>query len=269
MNKEDKRLYYKNCVNAGVEIISPEILKETMKDFVPCHADQPDKIDLDRDVLKKNVTSGKIFAYDTPEYIKDMGTPDRFYAVEDDMRTGKVTACNLKNPQKAVFLDRDGVINKEVQFLKNPDQMELIQGAAEAIKLINESGYLAIVVTNQPVIARGDVVWEELGEINNKMETLLGAEHAYLNDIYICPHHPDKGFQGERPEYKIDCECRKPKPGLLLKAAKDWNIDLANSLMIGDSDRDCQAGINAGVMKSIKIMTNTDNALLEAIKEYL
>lgn len=123
-----------------------------------------------------------------------MGTPDRFYAVEEDVRTGRVKARNLKNPQKAVLLDRDGVINKEIQFLSNIDDMELLPDAAEVIRLISDSGHLAIVVTNQRVIAGGEVTWEELGQINDKQETLLGAEHAYLNDIYVCPHHSDKGF---------------------------------------------------------------------------
>ena len=246
MAKEDERLYYKNRVNAGIEIISPELLKETMKHFVPRHPETPDKIDLDRDVLKPNIPSGKIFAYDTPEYIKDMGTPDRYYEVEKDLQTGKVKARNLKNKQKAIFLDRDGTINKYVGFLTKPEQFELLPGVAAAIKMINKSGYLAIVVTNQPVIARGDCTWEELQQIHDKMETELGKEGAFPDAIYICPHHKDKGFEGERPEYKFDCECRKPKPGLLLQAAKDFNIDLSQSVMIGDSDNDVKAGENAG-----------------------
>lgn len=122
----------------------------------------------------------------------------------------------------------------------------MIDGVAEAIRKINESGYLAIVVTNQPVIARGEVSFEELEEIHNKMETLLGKEGAYLDAIYYCPHHPHKGYEGERPELKIDCDCRKPKPGMLLKAATDFNIDLSRSWMVGDGENDIQAGINAG-----------------------
>lgn len=246
MAKEDERLYYKNRVNAGIEIISPELLKETMKDFVPRHPETPDKIDLDRDVLKRNIPSGKIYVYDTPEYIKDMGTPERFYETEKDMESGMIHARNLKNKQKAVFLDRDGTINKYIGFLTKPEQIELIEGAAEAIKKINKSGYLTIVVTNQPVIARGDCTWEELKLIHDKMETELGKEGAFVDAIYVCPHHPDKGFEGERPEYKFDCNCRKPKPGLLLQAAKDFNIDLSQSIMIGDSDRDVEAGEAAG-----------------------
>ena len=265
MNKEDERLYYKNRVNAGIEIISPELLKETKKNFVPRHLETPDKIDLDRDVLKPNIKSGRIFAYDTPEYIKDMGTPDRFYEVEEDIKGGKVKARNLKNKQKAVFLDRDGTINKYVGFLKKPEQFELIPGVAEAIKKINKSGYLAIVVTNQPVIARGDCTWEGLQEIHNKMETKLGKEGAFVDAIYICPHHKDKGFEGERPEYKFDCECRKPKPGLLLQAAKDFNIDLSQSIMIGDSENDVKAGENAGCDQSLLLQQQELLNVLEGV----
>lgn len=265
MNKEDERLYYKNRVNAGVEIISPALLKETMRHFVPRHPETPDKIDLDRDVLKPNIPSGKIFAYDTPEYIKDMGTPDRYYEVEKDIQSGKVKARNLSQKQKAVFLDRDGTINKYVGFLRSADEFELLPGVAEAIKAINKSGYLAIVVTNQPVIARGECTWEELQRIHDKMETELGKEGAFLDAIYVCPHHPDKGFEGERSEYKFDCDCRKPKAGLFLQAAKDFNIDLSQSIMIGDSERDVEAGKNAGCKKSIRIKDN----LLKYEKDFL
>lgn len=251
MNKEDERLYYKNRVNAGIEIVSPKLLKETMKHFVPRHPETPDKVDLDRDVLKPNIPSGRIFAYDTPEYIKDMGTPDRYYEVEKDIQTGQVKARNLSRKQKAVFLDRDGTLNKYVGFLTNAEQFELLPGAAEAVKLINKSGYLAIVVTNQPVIARGECTWDELLRIHDKMETELGKEGAFLDGIYICPHHKDKGFAGERPEYKFDCDCRKPKTGLFLQAAKDFNIDLSQSIMIGDSESDLMAGQLAGCKQSI------------------
>lgn len=269
MAKEDERLYYKNRVNAGIEIISPELLKETMKHFVPRHPETPDKIDLDRDVLKPNIPSGKIFAYDTPEYIKDMGTPDRYYEVEKDLQTGKVKARNLKNKQKAIFLDRDGTINKYVGFLTKPEQFELLPGVAEAIKMINKSGYLAIVVTNQPVIARGDCTWEVLQQIHDKMETELGKEGAFLDAIYICPHHKDKGFEGERLEYKFDCECRKPKPGLLLQAAKDFNIDLSQSIMIGDSENDIKAGENARCAQSLLVYGNDPQEMLKILREVL
>jgi len=265
LNKEDERTYYKNRVNAGIEIISPKLLRETMTHFTPRHPEQPDRIDLDRDVLKPNIGSGKIFVYDTPEYIKDMGTPDRFYEVERDLMSGKVAARNLKNKQRAVFLDRDGTINVYKGFLTNPDDFELIDGAAEAIKRINHSGYLTIVVSNQPVIARGDSTFEELKAIHEKMETELGKTGAFVDAIYYCPHHPDKGFEGERIDYKFDCQCRKPKPGLLLQAASEWNIDLTESYMIGDTERDVEAGNRAHCKASFQIERNEPEALLNKI----
>ena len=267
MAKEDERTYYKNRVNAGIELISPELLKATKENLVPRHPKNPDKIDLDRDVLKPNISTGKIYAYDTPEYIKDMGTPDRFYETEKDIEQGKVHARNLINKQKAIFLDRDGTLNKMVGFITKPEQFELIDGAAEAIKVINKSGYLAIVVTNQPVIARGDCTFEELQAIHEKMETELGKSGAFVDAIYVCPHHTDKGFEGERPEYKCDCDCRKPKPGLLFQAAKDFNIDLSESYMIGDSHRDVEAGENAGVKRCFKVEENQGYALLNLLQE--
>ena len=257
MNKEDERLFYRNRVNAGIEIISPELLEETKKNIVLRHIETPDKIDLDRDVLKPNLESGRIYAYDTPEYIKDMGTPDRYHEVEMDIKSGKVKARNLRNRQKAIFLDRDGTINKYVGFLTSHEQFELIPGITDIIRLINESGYLAIVVTNQPIIARGECTWDELQKIHEKMGTELGKQGAFLDAIYICPHHPDKGFEGERIEYKVNCSCRKPNAGLLFQAARDFNIDLSESYMIGDSDRDIQAGNNAGCKQSIKVERNT------------
>lgn len=236
--KEDERpQWYKNRVNAGLHVISPRVLDG--------EAVSP-KTDLDRHILKPLAGTGKMFCYDSPEYVKDMGTPDRYEAVCRDFRKGLVRAKSLRNKQKAVFLDRDGTINRYVGFLRNIDDFELLPGAAEAIRKINLSGYLAIVVTNQPVIARGEVTFEELEQIHHKMETLLGAEGAYLDAIYFCPHHPHKGYEGERPELKFDCDCRKPKPGMLLKAAKEFNIDLRQSWMVGDGENDIKAGIAAG-----------------------
>lgn len=258
LNKEDDRpKWYKNRVNAGIHIVSPKVLELDV---------QCEKVDLDRMILKPLCGSGKMFAYDSSEYVKDMGTPERLNAVISDFERGVIRSKCLLNKQRAIFLDRDGTINKYVGFLKNINDLELIDGATEAINLINNSDYLAIVVTNQPVIARGDVTFEELDEIHNKLETLLGQSGSYLDAIYFCPHHPDKGFEGERPEFKIDCECRKPKPGLLLKAAKDYNIDLSNSWMIGDDDNDIKAGIAAGC-KTLKV--DSEHNLLYCVKQIL
>lgn len=237
LTKEEERSWYKNSVNAGIHILSPKILE---------HMKELKKTDLDRDVLKPRITSRDVYAYFSPEYVKDMGTPERIKMVEYDLSTGYISQRNLKNKQKAIFLDRDGTINRYVGFLTDIDKFELLDGVAEAIKKINRSGYLAIVITNQPVIARGELDWNDLNQIHRKMETLLGEKGCYIDDIFVCPHHPDKGFDGERIEYKIPCNCRKPAPGLLLQAAQKYNIDLSSSWMIGDSERDIEAGKAAG-----------------------
>ena len=246
-----------NMVNAALFIFSPKILT-VIEPGVKCH--------IEKHVLPRCITGGmNLYGYVSAEYIKDMGTPDRYYAVCDDVVSGKVARLNRAYSRPAVFLDRDGVINCEVDLLHRVEQMQLILGAAEAIRRINQMGYLAIVVTNQPVIARNLCSFEELEQIHMQMETLLGHEHAYVNAIYYCPHHPDAGYPEERKEYKITCNCRKPAPGMLLQAAKDWNIDLENSYMIGDSQRDVEAGNNAGVKQSILIPTNQAGALGQAL----
>lgn len=246
MHKEDSRSIYKNRVNAGLHILSAKLL-----DLFS----EAKKIDLDREILKVLIPSRQLAAYDSPEYVKDMGTPERYEMVTKDIENGLVQAKNLKNKQRAVFLDRDGTINIYKGFIRREQDLELIPGIANVIRKINKSGYLAIVVTNQPVIARGECTVEELERIHEKMETLLGQEGAYIDDIFYCPHHPDRGFEGERIEYKINCNCRKPKPGMLLQAAEKYNIDLQKSYMIGDDERDMEAGRQAGC-KTVKIERN-------------
>ncbi len=252
---------FHNHVNAAVFVFSPKVLDRVIVG---------EKNAMEKGVLRKCIEDGlKVYGYITFEYLKDMGTPDRYYAVCDDVIGGKVSRLCRQNARPAIFLDRDGTINEEVNLLNKPEQLKLIEGAAEAIHLINKSDYLAVIVTNQPVIARNLCSLEELDFIHATLETLLGKEGAYVNAIYYCPHHPDKGYPEERPEFKIDCDCRKPKPGMLLQAAKDWNIDLSRSYMIGDSDRDLKVGQNAGCKDSIVIKTNEPNALLNAVKEII
>ena len=260
--KEDKRPeFYKNRVNAGLHVIDPKVLDMSGIDK---DAVGPDfKVDLDRMILKPLCGTGKMFCYDSPEYVKDMGTPERYSQVSRDFASGVVEAKNLSHKQKALFLDRDGTINKYVGFLIDINEFELLDGVSDAIKDINASGYLAVVVTNQPVIARGEVTVPELDAIHNKLETLLGNDGAYIDGLYYCPHHPDKGFVGEIPELKIDCECRKPKPGMLIKAADDLNIDLGSSWMIGDGKNDIEAGRNAGCKT---VYLGTDGSVLSDLK---
>ena len=256
--KEDNRpQWYKNRVNAGLHVISPKMLE--------CRPDTK-KVDLDRQLLKPLAGTGEMYCYDSPEYVKDMGTPERYSLVCLDYAKGIVKARNLREKQKAIFLDRDGTINKHVGFLRNIDDFLLLPRVAEAIKKINSSKYLAIVVTNQPVISRGEISWNGLQEIHNKMETLLGNNGAYLDAIYVCPHHPQSGYEGEIKELKFDCNCRKPKPGMLLKASDELNIDLSASWMVGDGENDILAGLEAGC-KTKRI--TKEYQLIDAVDEIL
>lgn len=229
---------YPNLVNAGLYVVSKAALK-----------DLPDqkKIDFEKDFILKLIPEKKVYAYHSSEYVKDIGTPERLTKVGQDYENHIPESRNLHHKQKAIFLDRDGTINKYVGFLRRAEDMVLEERAADAIKLINSSEYLAIVITNQPVIARGEVTFEGLKQIHNRMETLLGEKGAYIDGLYFCPHHPDKGFEGEVPELKIDCDCRKPKTGLIKKAVEDFNIDLSQCWMIGDTGMDVQTGINASI----------------------
>jgi len=262
--KEEQRPdYYKNRVNAGLHIMNPSVLSDSGIDPVKVGKVTENKffkVDLDRVILRTLCGSGRMFAYDSPEYVKDMGTPERYKSVCLDFKNGVVSAKNLKQRQKAIFLDRDGTINKYVGFLRKIDDFELIDGVSDAIRMINNSEYLCIVATNQPVIARGDVSVSELCLIHNKMETLLGNEGSYIDGLYCCPHHPDKGYEGEIPELKISCNCRKPKPGMLLEASHDFNIDLSTSWMIGDDKNDIKAGKAAGC-RTVLISSNNENSL--------
>lgn len=182
--------------------------------------------------------------------------------------------------KKCIFLDRDGTINVYKCLLHDKGDLVLEEKAAEAIKMINDSEYICIVVSNQPVVARNLCTLEEAWEINNKLEELLDkANGAYLDDIFMCPHHPDRGYPEENKEYKIVCDCRKPKIGMIKEAAKKHNIDLTKSYIIGDTTIDIMTGINAG-LKTILVKTGlggTDNKydvrpdyvaenLLEAVK---
>ena len=158
------------------------------------------------------------------------------------------------NPRTAVFLDRDGTLNVEVDQLSSPEQLELIPGAADAVRSLNRAGLLAVVVTNQAMIARGDCSEIGLEAIHDRLEALLGEQGAYLDAIYYCPHHPDRGSPGERADLKTECDCRKPGTAMLERAALDFSIRMEDSWMIGDTTVDLQTAQNAGI-RSILVGT--------------
>ncbi|MFA5162194.1 MAG: HAD-IIIA family hydrolase [Elusimicrobiales bacterium] len=231
-------LWLRNLANTGVCVMS-----EAALNCIP----EGVKSDFVHDILPGMVSRLPVYGYATPEYLKDIGTPERLAKAERDLLSGKIAAFNLKNKRRAVFLDRDGVINREKGLISRPEDFELLPGAAEAVSNINAAGFLAVVATNQPVVARSLCGIETVELIHRKMETLLGEKGAYLDAVYYCPHHPDKGYPGENAAYKIDCACRKPKPGMLLRAAAELNIDLSGSYMAGDSKRDLDCARAAGV----------------------
>ncbi|MBN8216046.1 MAG: HAD-IIIA family hydrolase [Spirochaetes bacterium] len=232
--------FYRNLVNAGAFVFSPGIFS---------FLEKGKKADLDKGVFPGLAHRGSLSAWNTGEYLKDMGTPERLAKVDADFRSGKIQRLNRRRPRPAIFLDRDGVLNafEEPGYIKSPEEFLLLPGAAEAVRRINQTDYLAVLVTNQPAIARGELTREGLDRIHAKMDFLLGEAGAKLDAVYYCPHHPDKGFAGEIPELKVRCDCRKPGPGMLLAACRDFHIDLARSWMVGDHDRDMKAGLAAGV----------------------
>ncbi|MBP1668852.1 MAG: histidinol-phosphate phosphatase family protein, partial [Bacteroidetes bacterium] len=230
-------LIYRNLVNAGVYVLSRDILKWIEKGK---------KTDFGRQVFPSLYKDIRMYGYHTAEYLKDMGTPERLTQVNHDWKSGKIAAAAYEHTKKAFFLDRDGVLNEEKNFISRPEDLEIFEYTPEAIRRLNEAGYLSVVVTNQSAIARNLCTVEEVETIHRKLETDLGEKGAWLDAIYYCPHHPDKGYPEENPVYKIDCDCRKPKTGMFQKAAEKFNIDLSGSVMVGDSERDIQAGKNTG-----------------------
>ncbi len=168
-----------------------------------------------------------------------------------------------KEIKKAVFLDRDGVINVDKSYIKSPDELVLYPFSAHAIKQLNKAGYIVVVVTNQSVIARNICTEKTLKLIHEKLEAELKKEKAYVNKIYYCPHHPEGNDKDNNNPYIKECECRKPKSGMIFQAKADYDIDLSQSFIIGDSERDIQCGKNAGL---VTIGVKTGNAVQGSVK---
>ena len=233
----DPERYYENLVNSAVYILEPEVLdhipEDTFNDFA-------------KDIFPSLIKKEPVYAYFSPEYFKDVGTPYRIKKVERDIQSGIVQKLMSRRP--AIFIDRDGTLNVKKGFVTGPDQFEIYPNTSESIKKINRSGDLALLVTNQSGLARGLFDEKKLKEIHNKLDTLIGNDGAKLDAKYYCPHHPDKGFEGEIPSLKKDCDCRKPKGGMIDWAAKDFEIDLNASVFIGDTWRDIGCGRSRGLL---------------------
>lgn len=239
--------YLPNLVNAALYVVN----KDVFKGIIPTCG----KFDLAKNAFPILINNGaNIFGYVSQEYIKDMGTPERIDKVERDIKNGLPEKLSTNVYRSAIFLDRDGTINEEVNHLSKPEQLRLIKGSGEAIRKINRKGLLTVVITNQPVIARGDLTFDGLNKIKNKLDYELGLEGAYLDKTFICPHHPDKGFAGEIRELKIVCNCRKPKTGLIDQAVRELKIDRNQSWFIGDTTSDILAGKKSG-LKTILVGT--------------
>ncbi len=267
--------WFQNLVNAGLYVMEKRSLSTflsarssrreeapTSSNFIP-EKNEPSHLgcysggmlDFGKDVFPAMLRNGAtLLGYNSPEFIKDIGTPARHDRVCAQFANGTIARSSLATPQRAVFLDRDGTLVHDKDCLRSADGLELLPGVAAAIHDLNHHAWRTVLVTNQPVIAKGWCDEAEMQRMHNKLETLLGLEHAFLDRIYYCPHHPDAGFEGERRELKIRCDCRKPGIGMIQKAVADLNIDLAQSWMIGDTTTDMQTAKNAG-LRSILVRT--------------
>ena len=239
--------FFANSVNAALYVVKREALRPWAK--------SAGKKDFTKDIMPSLLASrGRVLACRSSEYIKDIGTPARLERVTADWNAGRIRIGDSNCRRPAVFLDRDGTLNVEKGRLRSPERLELLPGAGSALRSLREAGFLLVVLTNQPVIARGEASEADIAAIHRRLEWELGKQGAYLDGIYVCPHHPDSGFAGERTELKFRCECRKPGSGLFERACRDLDIDPAGSWMIGDQTRDIEAARRVG-LRSILVRT--------------
>ena len=195
--------------------------------------------------ISKN--TDRVFCYNTENFIKDAGTKDRLTFLRKSFKKKRIHNFECNKPKIAIFLDRDGVINKEFKGEKFGNPINLFKTTINAISIFNKLNLITVVITNQPAIAKGFITEKYLKTKHEKLLNFLSSSGCYLNKIYFCPHHPEKGFVGENKLLKIRCGCRKPKIGLILKAKKEFNINLTKSFLVGNSISDYRAAKKAGV----------------------
>ena len=238
-NKPHKKKNIGNLCSSGIFIISKKILK-----FIKPNEFQDLTIDILPKLLRKKTN---IYAYNTREYVKDVGTPERIYLAKKQMKTKKFINGNISKKLPAIFLDRDGVINREDPKKHYQNPMEIYKGAVSAVKKINDNNFLSVLVTNQPAVAKGVISLDKLKEDHKKLEYHFGLKGAYFDRIYFCPYHPERGFRGEIKKFKKESSWRKPNNGMFLQAIKDLNIDIKKSYMIGNSSADYLAARKSGI----------------------
>lgn len=232
---------WRNLVPAGLYVASEQFFQA----LVPGQT-----ADMIHDVIPRLLEgSVPIAIYDTPEYMKDTGSPNRHAAAEEDLRQERVHAAHLSVQRPAVFFDCDGVLNEDVggHGVIHPNQVKLTDRAGEAVRLAREAGFLTIAVTNRPQVAKGFLDEAGLDHALGRLEAELAEDGGVLDRIYFCPHHPDKGFPNEVAALKIDCACRKPGDLMIRQAMSELPVEKSKSIIIGDSLRDIGAGRKAGI----------------------
>lgn len=244
-----------NLVNAAVYVVRRDALRPFAARTRCAEEAGAGQCDFARDVLHGLVASGgRVLGYRSAEYAKDMGTPERLGRVEADWHAGRIARDDGGAGHPAVLLDRDGTLNVDRGFIRRADDIELVPGAGAALRALRAGGFRLAILTNQPVVARGEASESDVAAIHRCLEWKLGEEGAYVDGVYVCPHHPDRGFHGERPELKFPCGCRKPETGLFEAARRELRIDPARSWMIGDTTRDIEMARRAG-LRSVLVLT--------------
>lgn len=235
-----KKILTNNLTMAGIFLLKKKLLNEIPK---------KKKLDFSKFFIKKLIKSNKkVFSFYTREYCKDFGTPNRLKKIRQDYNKSYLNYYFSKNKIPAIFLDRDGVLNKDLGPYKYSNPLNFLDNSLKALKKLRNSKYLIVLISNQSGVAKGFLTLNQLKNSFKNYQMTLAKKNFYFDKIYFCPHHPMKGFKGENLKYKIKCKCRKPKPGMLLKASEDLNIDLKNSYFIGDNYTDYQAANKAKVI---------------------
>lgn len=237
---------YRNHGNAGCYAIKKYVLKEFMS-----NNQKFSKLDFDRELLPKIIDDGFVAkGVRSHGFIRDCGTQDRLKHINENWH--QIAKTTFTKP--AIFIDRDGTLIKPNGFITKLEQIDIFDDVPYFIAEINKLNYWVIVVTNQPVIARGEVTTDMLEKFHAKIEKNVSEKGGIIDDFFYCPHHPSKGFKGEISNLKVVCKCRKPEVGLILEACKKYPIDMANSWMIGDTWRDFELANHSG-LKFIHIVS--------------